>query len=63
MVHVHIRDDDARPTLDQGRLKDTVAALREPTGLVVQLSHRRVACTTRSRTGWPCSTPSRTPAR
>ncbi len=38
MVHVHIRDDQAQPTLDQGRLKDTVAALRESTGLVVQLS-------------------------
>jgi len=38
MVHVHIRDDDAQPSLDQGRLKDTVAALREATGLVVQLS-------------------------
>ena len=38
MVHVHIRDDDHRPSLDPGRLKDTVAALREGTGLVVQLS-------------------------
>jgi uncharacterized protein (DUF849 family) len=38
LVHVHIRDDEARPTLDSGRLKDTVAALRESTGLVVQLS-------------------------
>jgi uncharacterized protein (DUF849 family) len=38
MVHVHIRDDEHRPTLDLGRLKDTVAALREHTGLVVQLS-------------------------
>jgi uncharacterized protein (DUF849 family) len=38
VVHVHIRDDDALPTLDQGRLKDTVAALRESTGLIVQLS-------------------------
>jgi 3-keto-5-aminohexanoate cleavage enzyme len=38
MVHVHIRDDDHRPTLDPARLKDTVAALRESTGLVVQLS-------------------------
>lgn len=38
MVHVHIRDDDHRPTLDLGRLTDTVAALREATGLVVQLS-------------------------
>jgi uncharacterized protein (DUF849 family) len=38
LVHVHIRDADARPTLDLGRLRDTVAALREATGLVVQLS-------------------------
>ena len=28
LVHVHIRDADARPTLDLGRLKETVAALR-----------------------------------
>ncbi len=38
VVHVHIRDDQARPTLDPSRLKDTVAALREGTGLIVQLS-------------------------
>ncbi len=38
VVHVHIRDDRARPTLDRGRLTDTVAALRETTDLVVQLS-------------------------
>jgi 3-keto-5-aminohexanoate cleavage enzyme len=38
MVHVHIRDEEHRPTLDLGRLKDTVAALREQTSLVVQLS-------------------------
>ncbi|MGN6246567.1 MAG: 3-keto-5-aminohexanoate cleavage protein [Motilibacteraceae bacterium] len=38
LVHVHIRDDDAAPTLDLGRLRDTVAALRESTDLVVQLS-------------------------
>ncbi len=38
MVHVHIRDADHRPTLDLGRLTETVAALRESTGLVVQLS-------------------------
>ncbi|MDN5895687.1 MAG: 3-keto-5-aminohexanoate cleavage protein [Nocardioides sp.] len=38
MVHVHIRDDAHHPTLDGGRLKDTVAALREGTGLIVQLS-------------------------
>jgi 3-keto-5-aminohexanoate cleavage enzyme len=38
MVHVHIRDDDHRPTLDPVRLTDTVQALREATDLVVQLS-------------------------
>lgn len=38
MIHVHIRDDEARPTLDLGRLKETVAALREETSLVIQLS-------------------------
>jgi 3-keto-5-aminohexanoate cleavage enzyme len=38
MVHVHIRDADGRPTLDLGLLKETVAALRTETGLVVQLS-------------------------
>lgn len=38
VIHVHIRDDDARPTLDLGRLRDTVAALREGTDLIVQLS-------------------------
>ncbi|MEU6745661.1 3-keto-5-aminohexanoate cleavage protein [Actinomadura nitritigenes] len=38
VIHVHIRDDDARPTLDPSRLRDTVAALRESTGLIVQLS-------------------------
>jgi 3-keto-5-aminohexanoate cleavage enzyme len=38
MIHVHIRDDDAKPTLDLVRLKDTVAALREQTDLIVQLS-------------------------
>ncbi|GGD07450.1 3-keto-5-aminohexanoate cleavage protein [Nocardioides daphniae] len=38
MVHVHIRDDDHAPTLDLVRLKETVAALRSETDLVVQLS-------------------------
>ncbi|GII21371.1 3-keto-5-aminohexanoate cleavage protein [Planosporangium mesophilum] len=38
VIHVHIRDADARPTLDLGRLRDTVAALRAETGLIVQLS-------------------------
>jgi len=38
MVHVHIRDDEHRPTLDLGRLRATVEALRAETTLVVQLS-------------------------
>ena len=38
IVHVHIRDDQARPTLDPGRLRDTVATLRASTDLIVQLS-------------------------
>ena len=38
LVHVHIRDDQAQPSLDLDRLKDTVTALREQTSLVVQLS-------------------------
>jgi 3-keto-5-aminohexanoate cleavage enzyme len=38
MIHVHIRGADTKPTLDPQRLKDTVAALREQTDLVVQLS-------------------------
>src|SRR6516162_4771853 len=38
VIHVHIRDDEARPTLDVSRLKDTVAALREGTDLIIQLS-------------------------
>lgn len=38
MIHVHIRDEEHEPTLDLGRLRETVAALRTETGLVVQLS-------------------------
>ncbi|SDN19073.1 beta-keto acid cleavage family enzyme [Allokutzneria albata] len=38
MIHVHIRDAEAQPTLDQGLLKETVAALRSETNLIVQLS-------------------------
>ncbi|MGN9910866.1 3-keto-5-aminohexanoate cleavage protein [Phytohabitans sp. LJ34] len=38
VIHVHIRDDEARPTLDLGRLRATVAALRGATDLIVQLS-------------------------
>src|SRR3954468_15517087 len=38
MVHVHIRDDEHRPTLDLKRLTGTVDALHDATDLVVQLS-------------------------
>jgi uncharacterized protein (DUF849 family) len=38
VVHVHVRDGEALPTLDLGRLRDTVQALRAGTGLIVQLS-------------------------
>jgi len=38
VVHVHVRDAGTRPTLDLGLLTETVAALREATDLVVQLS-------------------------
>jgi 3-keto-5-aminohexanoate cleavage enzyme len=38
IVHVHIRDERAEPTLDLGRLRETTAALRASTGLIVQLS-------------------------
>jgi len=38
LIHVHLRDAEHRPTLDLGRLRETVAALREQTSLVVQLS-------------------------
>jgi uncharacterized protein (DUF849 family) len=38
VIHVHIRDGAAQPTLDVARLTDTVQALREGTDLIVQLS-------------------------
>jgi uncharacterized protein (DUF849 family) len=38
VIHVHIRDEAARPTLDLARLQDTVHALRESTDLIIQLS-------------------------
>ena len=38
MIHVHIRDSHGEPTLELARLTETVAALREHTNLVVQLS-------------------------
>ena len=38
VIHVHLRDDDARPTLDLGRARAAIAAIREATDLIVQIS-------------------------
>lgn len=38
LIHVHIRDDRHRPSLDAARLHDTVQALRDSTDLCLQLS-------------------------
>jgi uncharacterized protein (DUF849 family) len=38
VIHVHIRDAEAKPTLDLASLADTVQALRGATELIVQLS-------------------------
>jgi uncharacterized protein (DUF849 family) len=38
VIHIHIRDAEARPSLDVGRLTETVTAVRAATDLVVQLS-------------------------
>lgn len=38
MIHVHLRDDHAAPSLDLGRLRAAVARLRSETDLIVQLS-------------------------
>ena len=38
VVHLHVRDTDTRPTLDLPRVREVVAAVRENTDLVVQLS-------------------------
>lgn len=38
MIHLHVRDAEHAPTLDQALLREWVAAVRESSGLVVQLS-------------------------
>jgi 3-keto-5-aminohexanoate cleavage enzyme len=38
MIHLHIRDAEHRPTLDPQLLADAVAAVRDSTSLIVQLS-------------------------
>ncbi|UOY00930.1 3-keto-5-aminohexanoate cleavage protein [Blastococcus sp. PRF04-17] len=38
VIHLHVRDEDTRPTLDLGRVREVVAAVRDSSDLVVQLS-------------------------
>jgi uncharacterized protein (DUF849 family) len=38
MIHVHLRDGHAQPTLDVGYAREVVAALRHATDLIVQVS-------------------------
>jgi 3-keto-5-aminohexanoate cleavage enzyme len=38
MIHLHVRDAEHRPTLDLGLLREWVAAVRDSSGLLVQLS-------------------------
>lgn len=38
LVHIHVRDNEGKPTLDLGRVTEAVVAVREATDLVVQVS-------------------------
>lgn len=38
MIHIHVRDAQGMPTLDLGRIRETVAAVQEVSTMVVQLS-------------------------
>src|SRR3954470_23462361 len=38
VIHIHVRDAEARPTLDPGRVREALTAVREATDLVVQVS-------------------------
>lgn len=38
VIHVHVRDRNARPTMDISFVRDAVAAVREASNLIVQLS-------------------------
>lgn len=38
MIHVHVRDADAKPTLDLGYVREALSAIREATDLIVQVS-------------------------
>jgi uncharacterized protein (DUF849 family) len=38
VIHLHVRGEDTQPTLDLGRCREVVGAVREATDLVVQIS-------------------------
>jgi uncharacterized protein (DUF849 family) len=38
VIHLHVRGEDTQPTLDLGRCREVVTAVREATDLVVQIS-------------------------
>jgi len=38
MIHIHVRDADAQPTLDLGYVREALSAVREATDLIVQVS-------------------------
>lgn len=38
MIHIHVRDEAGLPTLDLARINETVAAVRERSNMVIQLS-------------------------
>ena len=62
MIHVHIRDDDHRPTLDLGLLKESVAARPRGHRPGRPAVHRRQRPRSRSTSASRCSTPSPTRA-
>jgi 3-keto-5-aminohexanoate cleavage enzyme len=53
VVHLHVRGEDTRPTLDLGRCREVVQAVRETTDLVVQISTSGSRSSTSSRTPRP----------
>ena len=61
MIHIHVRDGEHAPTLDLALLREWVAAVRESSSLVVQLS-TGARSTTRWRSGSRSWTPSPTRA-
>lgn len=38
MIHIHVRDAEAKPTLDLGYVREALSAVREATDLIVQVS-------------------------